>query len=56
MILLIIWLLVTLPIIYEVNKQTEISLFAFPIVLIMATLKAPEYYYYLIKELITTKK
>lgn len=56
MTLLIIWLLVTLPIICEVNKHKEITLFMFPIVLIMATLKAPEYYYYLIKELFTTKK
>jgi hypothetical protein len=56
MTLLLILLLVTLPIIYEVNKQKEVTLFMFPIVFVLATLKAPEYYYYLIKELITNKK
>jgi hypothetical protein len=56
MTLLLILLLVTLPIIYEVNKQKEITLFMFPIVFVMAVIKAPEYYYYLIKELITNKK
>jgi hypothetical protein len=56
MILLIILLLVTLPILYEVNKHTEITFSMFPIAFVMAIIKAPEYYYYLIKELITNKK
>ena len=56
MILLILLLLITLPIIYEVNKQKEITLFMFPIVFVMAVLRAPEYYYYLIKELFKNKK
>jgi hypothetical protein len=54
MILLIILLLVTFPIIYEVNKQIEITLCMFPIVLILATLNTPKYYYLIFKQL--TKK
>mgnify|MGYP003330283206 FL=1 len=56
MTLLIILLLVTMPIMYEVNKQTEVTLFMFPIVFVMAILKSPQYYYLTIKELINTKK
>ena len=58
MILLIVWLLLTLPIVIEVEKASEgeMGLMDFPIVLFMATLAIPQYYFCVIRELITNKK